>query len=151
MLLLTVPGTESDSHADKDTQWGNKKVEEWTWSLVVISVLAHNFGIFFYAECALPFRMTQDPSLVKSLGSSEYLLHILSFINLWYIGRTVHCRKVLWERSLSRPCLELCSKITLWEKVSVWEDLWHQITVISTQGIEKCHNSWKQAKIIQNG
>ncbi|XP_029551693.1 CREB-regulated transcription coactivator 1 isoform X5 [Salmo trutta] len=25
VLLLTVPGTESDSHADKDTQWGNKK------------------------------------------------------------------------------------------------------------------------------
>jgi hypothetical protein len=49
------------------------------------------FFIFFYAECALPFRMTQDPSLVKSPGSSEYLLHILSFINL----NMVHCRKVL--------------------------------------------------------
>jgi hypothetical protein len=31
VLLLTVPGTEeSESLADKDTQWGNKKVVERT-------------------------------------------------------------------------------------------------------------------------
>ena len=47
VLLLTVPGTEeSESDADKDTQWDNKKVKEGTCCLVV-SVLAHCL-FFFY-------------------------------------------------------------------------------------------------------
>lgn len=60
MLLLTVPGTEeSESDADKDTQWDNKKVKERTCSLVE-SVLAHHFRalkIYIYlTECTFPLE-----------------------------------------------------------------------------------------------